>query len=148
MDRVAARDAIYSIATAGASAAFVQVLGKPGFIRYAGVKDDRPATIPNDVYWAQFSIQTVDDEQETLRNNERRFLVEGIVFVQLFVPVLDEQGLHHLDLLSEAIRNVFRRRAPGDKIEFTRARIVDNIKPEPNWLRANVVSEFQYRQFM
>lgn len=148
MNRVEARDAIYSHLTPELNAAFVAVLGAPGFTRYSGVKDNQDATVPNDVYWSHVSMQIVAEDQETLRNCERRFKSEGLVFVQLFVPTLDKRGQFHLDAIADGVRNIFRTRATGDDVEFTRARIVDNIKPEPNWLRANVVSEFQYRQFL
>lgn len=148
MDRATARDALYSLVAPVIVSAFDDHASETPYIRYKDVKDSLPVTVPNDVYWAWVSTQVVSEDQETLRNGTRRFRTDGLIFVQLFIPTADAQGGTRMDLIAEDIRNVFRQRAPDDTIEFTRAKIVDNIAPEPNWLRANVVSEFQYRQFL
>lgn len=148
MDRVEARDYIYSLVSSEWHDMTVDILGQPADIRYAGTIDKtKPAVPDNGLYWCRVSMQIVVEGQETLRQETRRYQTTGLVFVQLFCPVVDNKALTNLDLLSERMRNAFRADR-SDKIEFTRSQINDSIAAEANWLRANVVSTFQYRQFV
>jgi hypothetical protein len=119
-------------------------------LRYAGDTSggnkEQPA---NDKYWARVSRRVVDERQETLRNGlgQRRFVTNGIVFVQLFAPVVDSRAQDNMDKIAELIRNDFRT-FQGAECEFTTAEINDSIAAEPAWLRTNVTSNYQFRQFI
>lgn len=145
MDRTTARDGIYSFSTEQFEAVTTALLTEAGELRYQGLKD---ATIPaNDKYWTRVVMQVADEYQETLRCEVRRFVTVGNVILQFFAPVVDVNAMPNLDIITEQMRNAFRNHMSSE-IEFTRPRIIDNIPAEPNWLRANLVSDFAYRQFM
>jgi hypothetical protein len=119
-------------------------------LRYGGDTSGANKELPaNDKYWARISRRVVSEDQETLRNGseQRRFLTNGLVFVQLFAPVTDSKAQDNMDKIAELVRNDFRT-YQGAECEFTSAAINDTIPPEPAWLRANVVSNYQYRQFI
>jgi hypothetical protein len=131
-----------------AACAVVGVAGPE--LRYSGDTSGANSTLPaNDKYWARISRRIVDERQETLRNGalQRRFVTDGLVFVQLFAPVTDSKAQDNMDKIAELIRNDFRT-YQGEECEFTTAEINDTIPPEAAWLRANVVSTYQYRQFI
>lgn len=146
MDQASARTFLYDFGRDRYREASLAVLGFEGELRYGGAPEKKvPA---DDLYWARISTQVVDEDQETLRNGEvRRFVTSGLVFVQLFCPVVDKRALPAMDAIAEAVRRSFRT-YQGEEVEFTNARINDSVANEPNWLRANVTSEYQYRQFM
>ena len=116
-------------------------------IRYQGVPGENPEPV---YYWTRISLRTTLEEQETLRNGVRRFRTDGFLYFQLFAPVIRDKAQADLDLVGEYLRNSCRRceiqGAPH--LEFTSAEIVDNIAPDPAWLRSNIVAGFSYRQFL
>jgi hypothetical protein len=149
MDRSQVRDLVNSFVTEAFQEVTTALTGEAGQLRYQGIRpaDGQPLVPSNEAYWARVTIQIVDEFQETLRCETRRFVTIGSVIVQMFFPVVDPNAQPNLDIITEQVRNRFRRH-PSDKIELTRSRINDNIPAEPNWLRANLVSELAYRQFM
>lgn len=149
MDRTQARDKINTFVTDAFVEVTTAVTGEAGHLRYQGIKPqgDEPLVPPDDVYWARVTIQVAEEYQETLKCEQRRFVTVGSVIVQLFFPVTDPNAQPNLDLITEQVRNRFRT-YPSAEIEFTRSRVEDNIPAEPNWLRANLVSQFAYRQFI
>jgi hypothetical protein len=149
MDRSEARDLINSFVQVAFAEVTAAVTGQAGLLRYQGIKPqgEEPLVPPADAYWARVTMQVASEDQETLRCETRRFVTVGNVIIQLFFPTVDLNAQPNLDIITEQLRNRFRDH-PSDKIEFTRSRVTDNIPAEPNWLRANVVSDFAYRQFM
>lgn len=149
MDRSQARDQINTFVTEAFQEATTVVTGVPGALRYQGIKpqDGEPLVPPNDAYWARVTLQVAAEYQETIRCDVRRFVTVGSVIVQIFFPVLDRNAQPNLDVMTEMVRNRFRT-YPSAEIEFTGSRVDDNIPAEPNWLRANIVSQFAYRQFI
>lgn len=148
MDHFSSRTLLYDFGRDRFRAAALAVLGVEIAVqlRYGGVSEPEP---DDGVYWARVSRQTVDEAQETLRNGleQRRFKTEGLVFIQLFGPRSDSKALANLDQIAELIRNDFRTYQDAD-LEFTNPMIADNVQPEANWQRANVVSNYTYRQFI
>jgi hypothetical protein len=115
-------------------------------IRYQGLDSGEP---PQGTYWARVSMQTVSEEQETLRGTGvRRFVTVGFLYVQIFAPRASEVAQAKADVLAEVVRNWFRDKAPAENLEFTQAAIDDNVRPEPAWLAVNVSARFWYRQFI
>jgi hypothetical protein len=145
MDRTTARDGIYAFSKEQFEAVTTALLGAAGELRYQGVRD--PSIPSNDKYWTRVVMQVADEYQETLRCDVRRFVTVGNVIIQFFAPAVDPNAMPNLDIITEQMRNGFRNYR-STEIEFTRPRINDNIPAEPNWLRANLVSDFAYRQFM
>ena len=148
MDRSQARDLINSFVTEAFSEACTTV-GKDADLRYQGIRPDEgvPLVPPNDMYWARVTLQVATEYQETIRCEVRRFVTVGSVIVQMFFPVLDVNAQPNLDVITEVLKRRFRT-YPSDEIEFTGSRVDDNIPTELNWLRANLVSQFAYRQFI
>lgn len=145
MDTAAARQFLYDFCTARYAEASVAVTGVGGGVRYKGGPDF--TTPANDEHWARITTQVVDERQETLRLNVKRFVTDGLVIVQLFAPVTDKRAQVRLDKLGEIVRNSFRL-YQGAEIEFTNPVITDNVAAEPNWLRSNIVSNYAFRQFI
>lgn len=149
MNRNEARDKIYEHGTALFAAALVAA-GIPGeatsAMRYQGVADAEPG---QGSYWGRLTLQTVDEPQETLRNGEtRRFATFGIVMFQLFVPRTSPKALTELDAIAEHVRNGYRDRQVDDNLEFTGAKIDDNVRVEQSWLNVLITARFEYRQFI
>jgi hypothetical protein len=150
MKRSEARDVIYTYSTEQFSVALAAAgvpAEAPRAVRYQGVAANEP---PQGSYWARVSMQTVSEEQETLRTGEqgRRFVTIGLVMVQLFVPRSSGKELVEMDELAEAFRNAFRDLDAPDGLEFTGAKIDDNVRVETSWLNVLVTARFSYRQFM
>ncbi len=150
MDTASSRTFLYDFGKARFLAACAALGVLTPEVRFAGATapgtSDQPA---HDRYWARISRRVVDERQEGLRNGAllRRFVSDGLVFVQLFAPVTDSRAQDNLDKLAERIRNDFRT-FQGVECEFTSAAINDSVAREQAWLRANVVSNYQFRQFI
>ena len=148
MDYKQSRTVLYDFGRDRFRAAALVVLGAGVVVqlRYGGVSAGDP---DDGTYWARVTRQVVDEAQETLRNGQgqRRFKSEGLVFVQLFAPRGDSKAQDNLDRIAELVRNDFRTYQNAE-LEFTNAAITDNVQPEPSWQRANVVSNYTYRQFI
>lgn len=150
MNRDEARDVIYTYGTTAVAAAkdAAGIAAEAPFaMRYGGVSETEP---DQGTYWARVSMQTVDESQEALGNSEgtRRFLTVGLVQVQLFIPRSSAKELIESDRWAEAVRNAFRDLDTPEGLEFTGARIDDNVRAEPSWLNVLVTARFSYRQFM
>lgn len=146
MNRLDAKNEILAAVTDGWNNALPTIVGTNHELRYWGKKYQNAVAVTK--YWGRVSIQTVSEDQDTLRNDVKRYRSNGIMILQLFGPVDDNQVGPKMDQISDALRNVFRSCTAADNVQFARARIVDNIDPEPAWLRVNVVAEFEYNQFL
>lgn len=148
MDRTQARDLINTFVTEAFGEACTAV-GQEAELRYQGIRpvDGVPLVPRNDVYWARVTLQVAAEYQETIRCDVRRFVTVGSVIVQMFFPTVDRNAQPNLDVITEMLKRRFRT-YPSAEIEFTGSRVDDNIPAEPNWLRANLVSQFAYRQFI
>jgi hypothetical protein len=150
MDQASSRSFLYSFGRDRFLAACAAVSIADPELRYAGDTSGANKEEPeNDKYWARISRSVVDERQETLRNGalQRRFVTNGLVFVQLFGPVIDSKAQDNMDKVAELVRNDFRT-YQGEDCEFTGATINDTIPAEPAWLRANITSNYQFRQFI
>lgn len=151
MNRTEARDLIYTFATEAWNDATEAVVtdDTPVAMRYQGVTQGEHAGEPaQGTFWARVSIQVVDEYQETLRVDVRRFVTIGLVFVQIFAPNTHGEAQAWSDRLAELVRNRFRERGVDDNLEFTGVAIDDNVRREPAWLPVNINGRFAYRQFI
>lgn len=146
MNRLDAKNEIFGVVASQWATVLTPLVGSNHEIRYFGVKYQ--TEVPVTKYWGRLSLQTVSEDQENLRNIERRYRSYGIAMLLLFAPINDAQAATKLDQISDGLRNLFRHCTAADNVQFSRARIVDNIDPEAAWLRANVVAEFEYNQFV
>lgn len=146
MNRVEAKNEIYAATLTGWNAALPSIVGTNHELRYYGQKYQNE--VPVTKFWGRVSIQTVMEEQTSLKNNNKRYSSNGLIIITLFAPTADSQAANKLDNISEAVRNIFRVCTPQDNVQFARARINDNIAPEAAWLRANVIAEWQYDQIV
>jgi hypothetical protein len=146
LNRLDAKNEIFGVVASQWATVLTPIVGTNHEIRYFGVK--YPTEVAVTKYWGRLSLQTVSEDQENLRNIERRYRSYGIAMLLLFVPINDSQAATKLDQISDGLRNLFRHCTAADNVQFSRARVVDNIDPEAAWLRANVVAEFEYNQFV
>jgi len=114
----------------------------PG-VRYQGVEE--PSKLPVSVYWARVTQQTVADAQSTLRDGVcgQRYQTNGLVFIQLYCPKIDSEGMSNGRKLAAAVRNSYRGKKTDGGIWFTNVRI-NEFEPEEKWYRLNVVAEYEY----
>lgn len=146
MNRVDAKNEIFGVVASQWATVLTPIVGTNNELRYFGVK--YPTEVPVTKYWGRLSLQTVNEDQENLRNDVRRYRSYGVAMLLLFAPINDAQAATNLDKISDGLRNLFRHCTAADNVQFSRARVVDNIDPEAAWLRANVVAEYEYNQFV
>lgn len=146
MNRVDAKNEIFNVVALQWPTVLNPIVGSNHELRYYGLK--YASEVPVTKYWGRLSLQTVSEDQENLRNDVRRYRSYGLVFLQLFAPINAPTAATNLDKIADGLRNLFRHCTAADNVQFSRARIVDNIDPEAAWLKANVVAEFEYNQFV
>lgn len=100
-------------------------------------------------HWAQLSINTVMSNQAAFVGYTRedrkakKYEESGLVFIQLFGPRSAVDGAEIQDRLAQMARAGFRGKSTAGKVWFRNARIND-IPPENEMLRLNVVAEYEY----
>lgn len=115
-------------------------------IRWTGIlKEDPPVS---NRFWVRVSQQTVLERQQTLSSCEglpgkKRWRTHGLVIVQLFCPKSVARNMELGRKLAIIARDAFRGKTAGN-VWFYRARIQDNIPPEQEVNRFNVVAEYEY----
>lgn len=99
-------------------------------------------------HFAVITQQTVKEEQSTIsccvgENGKRRYTTYGLVFVQLFAPK-GPAGQDQCRKLAIIAKSAYRGQTAGDgAIVFRNVRI-NELEPEENCYRINVVSEYEY----
>jgi hypothetical protein len=149
MDNATSRTFLYDFGRARLLVACAAAGIEP-VIRYSGdTTQEGQQALPSDRFCARLSRTIVDQRQDGMRNGvlERRFLTNGLFYIQLFSPITDTQAQLRLDLVSENLLTDLRTHQ-GKECDFTTAEITDSVANEPAWLRANVVSNYQFRQYI
>lgn len=103
-------------------------------------------------YFARVSHQTVLERQATLSvcegiAGQKRYRTSGLTFVQIFAPTSDKEVQDKARKLATICRNAFRgalAHSGNDAVWFYNARINDNLAPENDLYRLNVVAEHEY----
>lgn len=130
----------------GASA----IVGYTPEVRYEGKEKTSVPAVSK--YWVRISMQFVAEDQATLSDcvavaGSKRFETSGLVFVQVFAPKTDSaEGYRKGRLLAKLARNAFRGKhtSPGN-VWFRRCRI-NNVLPDADFYKFNVVSDFQFQE--
>lgn len=99
-------------------------------------------------YFCRVSKQTVLESQSSLSTQcglpgQKRFTVDGLLFIQIFCPISDPKADERGRALATIARDTYRDNVAGDSIVYRRQRIQD-LDPEEQCLRFNVVTEYQY----
>lgn len=113
-------------------------------LRFHGVEK---GPIPKD-HFARFAMMNVLERQRTFRNGDpvdgnARYVTAGNIFIQVFAPRSRETALQECRYLATAARNIFRGQSFDGCILFRNVRVVD-LDDEKNFVRKNVVMEFEY----
>lgn len=102
--------------------------------------DNESFSPPSDA-WVRLSVRNTDSGQETLGAiGNRKFLREGMVWLQVFVPL--DSGLKDADTLSEAFRTIFEG-VSFSNINFNRV-VIKEGSPENQWYRVVAQAFFNY----
>lgn len=104
--------------------------------------DEKRELPPLDKYWARFSYTTVRDVPATHRDGSagKRYLIEGILFVQLFAPMSDALAGKRMEQIIPLVRNIWLVQSD---ITFRNVR-PNELQQQDKWYRANIVAEFEY----
>jgi hypothetical protein len=96
-------------------------------------------------FWARVSSQSVFEEQTALAGNDgtRRYTASGVVVVQLYCPKSLSQVGEIGRKLSTVARDAFRGKSTAGNVWFRNARI-NELAPEENVYRFNIVADFEY----
>lgn len=99
--------------------------------------------------WARFSTQNVIEEQATLsacvdEPFVRRWNGSGLIFIQLFLPKTVANAVIQGRKLAKVARNAYRGKKTDGGVTFHNVRINDNLDPEEQFYRINVVAEYDY----
>ena len=143
-----ATDDIFGLITKTVEQQSTAVIGYTPEIRYQGVPENNmPGT---DKVWMRASIQTVDEQQKTFSTCEgapgkKLYSSYGLVFVQIFIPKTKNGLWSKGTTFASVLRNAFRGSKSGNGVWFRNPRI-EELTPEADFFRINVVSEFEYSE--
>lgn len=104
--------------------------------------------IPGDKLWLRASVHTIDSPQTTLSSNvgkpgQRRYTSFGFLVVQFFMPRSDAATPEYAGLIADAIQAEFRTKQSPLAVVYRNIR-VNELAPEDQYYRLNVVADFEY----
>jgi hypothetical protein len=136
-------DEMFSLFLAAWNTGTLSVLSEVPKVFWQGITEEESPDVNS--YWCRVSQQTVEEVQSTLSDNEgkRRYETAGLIFVQIFCPKSDDSAMGNGRKLAVIARNAFRGKTTESKIVFRNARI-NELTPDDNSLRFNVVAEYEY----
>lgn len=142
-------DEIFALFKAAWDANAASIVGSavPPTIIWKGVEPkDGP---PINEFFARIATQQVGEPQSTFKSgvaedSSRRYTANGLVIVQLFLPMSDSQAMRKGLLLGQMVKEAFRGKSTASCVWFRNARINDAIPPEENLYRLNVIAEYEY----
>lgn len=112
-------------------------------LRFAGVEKGE---IP-DAPFMRWNMNPVLERQATFRtggaDKSQRYRITGAIIIQCFVPRRIETGEEGLRRMATATKLLFRG-TQFDGCVWARNVRVNKLDPEPKYLRANVVMEYEY----
>jgi hypothetical protein len=111
-------------------------------IEWKGVDSGTPP--PADAPWARVTVRHTSSPRQTLaKRGEGRVTRLGLVFIQIFAPIANGQGLLLAQQLAIIARNAYERKGTASGIWFRRAR-VQEVGADGTWEQINVSLDFQY----
>lgn len=112
------------------------------------IKDIETGLIPK-AHFCRFSMNTVLEYQSTLRDGEngQRYTTEGNIIIQVFAYKADAnkqaEAAEYARRLAVVARNIFRGHCFTGGIQFRNVRINNGVT-EDNYVRRNVIADFEY----
>lgn len=108
--------------------------------------DVEKSDIPKDAF-LRFTMNPVLERQATFRNPEGKQLYDsqGVFIIQCFVPRKLKTCAENLRLLSTRVKLLYR----GNQLDgcvWARNVRVNKLDPEDNFVRANVVAEYEFEE--
>lgn len=143
-----ATDDIFGLITKTTLQQSMAMIGYEPELRFQGVPE---STMPGtDKVWMRASLQTVDESQKTFSTCEgspgkKLYTSYGLVFVQIFIPKNINGMWIKGTTFAAVLRNAFRGSKSGEGVWFRNSRI-EELAPEADFFRINVVSEFEYSE--
>lgn len=135
-------DEIFEIFKVAWDANSAAIVGYVPEIRWQGVEE--PNSPDYSKFWCRVSQQTVIEQQSGFRNGEcKPYTTEGLVFIQIFCPKSDSESMTKGRKLAIVGRDAFRGNSTSGKVWFKNAR-VNELPAEIQWIRLNVVAEYEY----
>lgn len=132
---------------AGASigCAATTLIGYEIDVRWQGV--ELASTPDATKYWARVSIQGVSEAQVSLADEvtgpaKRRYEPKGLIFVQVFAPMVAD-GMDKGRKLAMIARDAFRGQQTASGVVFRNVRI-NELPNDGKSYRFNVVAEYEY----
>lgn len=120
---------------------FSDVFSYPVEIEYRNVQRQKKVNV-NEA-WIRISTDVVEESQKTIANPIAQFEINGLVFVQIFVPINELNGDNKGRVLSDFVRSIFRKKKTENCVVFKNTRIKE-LDPEKDYLRFNVISEYEF----
>jgi len=117
-------------------------------IRYQGKEKGEE---PKRDYWVRISTSEVGSPQVafamTPEPDASPSVYEsfGLVFVQVFAPMSEEDSFHNGDLIAKAARDIFRRVETPSGVTFRNARF-NELDNDGKFYRWNVKVEYEYTE--
>lgn len=116
-------------------------------VRFMGVKLQAGVPEIPKTAFVRFNMNPVLEHQSSLRNGNSgtMYTTSGVFILQCFMPKDDVKGEEHLRRFANAVKKVYRGN-PLDGCVWARNMRVNKLDPEENFLRANVVGDYEYEE--
>lgn len=144
-----ARDAIYTIVqeTVNSAASYIGYVPQVEYPQITKIENP-----PVDKIWLRARMMTVGEPQATLSTCvgepfSNRYTSYGLIIIELYIP---KQGNNYnlAEQLATHLRDVYRKSGSSSGVIYRKARINDNIAPEENFKRLNVIAEYDYDEIL
>lgn len=131
------------------------IIGDPVEIRYQGVLHaiaGQPLkAVDPSKYWVRFSMRGVMSRPSAFVLSEEpvpsqmEFETNGLVFVQVFAPMIEVNGFAQGLLLAELAQDIFRRTETASGVVFNNVRI-NELDDDTKSYRWNVIAEYEFSE--
>jgi len=139
---IEALDELQAMFSTGWIAGAPPIVGVVPFISWPGLERKDPPE--SDKYYTRFSQQTSNEEQSNLKGvGLRRYTIEGFLFIQIFAPLSDTEGVDNARQLAVMVRDIYKGKQTVSSIFLRNARIQE-IGSDDKWYQINVVVDFEH----
>jgi hypothetical protein len=150
-----ARDETFERFTVQFAAGSEIIIGDPVEIRYQGVTHSPAGTILGPIdpskYWVRISMRGVISRPSAFvltdedTPSQMEFETNGLIFVQVFAPMIAVNGFAQGLLLAELAQAIFRRAETASGVIFNNVRIVE-LDDDTKSYRWNVIAEYEFSE--